>query len=232
MKPLTLSLVYSHARPKGYRRTVLVIWPQRFELDMTFDDDIESAIEDLTDVSAKPHKRERKLVEFLLNVAKARGSSGNNDIAQAICHVAYMWSDRALFLRAMEICGVNGVETLSIDDAVNAADAFGMETVQPVYVHVIVLVEIVSLTRFCSLEKMMLTEKLNAHRFQFLDDLETACARLDGPVEGQLINWLAVQRKWALEHLQTPRVDDKQEVLDIAYKHGGLPLLRDTYVSI
>ncbi|KAL1736100.1 hypothetical protein EV714DRAFT_266946 [Schizophyllum commune] len=196
---------------RWYRRTVLVIWPKKFSLGLTFEDDIEDAIDTLVNVSEKPHKRERKLVNFLLGFAKARGGD-NSDIAQNLTHVSFMWSDRGLWVQAMEACGITGVETLSIDDVINVLGEFGMETVQPV------------------LEKMMLAEKLNAHRFQFLDDLETACSRLEGPVEGQLINWLAVQRKWALEHLQPPRVEDKQELLDIAYKHGGLPLLRDTFV--
>ncbi|KAI4293602.1 hypothetical protein K525DRAFT_245005, partial [Schizophyllum commune Loenen D] len=178
-------------RDEWYRRTVLVIWPKEFSLGVTFEDDIEDAIDTLVNVSEKPHKRERKL---------------------NLTHVAFMWSDRGLWVQAMEACGITGVETLSIDDIINVLGEFGMETVQPV------------------LEKMMLAEKLNAHRFQFLDDLETACSRLEGPAEGQLVNWLAVQRKWALEHLQPPRVEDKQEVLDIACKHGGLPLLRDTFV--
>ncbi|KAI4517125.1 hypothetical protein K525DRAFT_211588 [Schizophyllum commune Loenen D] len=196
---------------RWYRRTVLVIWPKKFSLGLTFEDDIEDAIDTLVNVSEKPHKRERKLVNFLLGFAKARGGD-NSDIAQNLTHVAFMWSDRGLWVQAMEACGITGVETLSIDDIINVLGEFGMETVQPV------------------LEKMMIAEKLNAHRFQFLDDLETACSRLEGPAEGQLVNWLAVQRKWALEHLQPPRVEDKQELLDIAYKHGGLPLLRDTFV--
>ena len=77
---------------------------------------------------------------------------------------------------------------------------------------------------------MLSTEKLNARRFQFLDTLEATCARLDEPLKGQVLEWLADQRKWCFEHLLPFQKDDKQSLLHTAYSNGGLPLLRDTYV--
>ncbi|KAL1749666.1 hypothetical protein FB107DRAFT_252665 [Schizophyllum commune] len=210
---------------RWYRRTVLVIWPKKFSLGLTFKDDIEDAINTLVNISEKPHKRERKLVNFLLGFAKARGGD-NSDIAQNLTHVAFMWSDRGLWVQAMEACGITGVETLSIDDVINVLEEFGMKTVQPVCIQFIACVERNLLIEFCSLEKMMLAEKLNAHRFQFLNVLETACLRLEGPAEGQLVNWLVFQRMWALEHLQPPRVEDNQELLNIAFvpQLKGMPI--------
>ena len=77
---------------------------------------------------------------------------------------------------------------------------------------------------------MLSTEKLNAQRFQFLDNVEATCAMLDEPLKGQVIAWLAGQRKWCFEHLLPFQKDDKQLLLDTAYSNGGLHLLRDTYV--
>ena len=51
----------------GYERTVLVIWPAEFDLDKTFDKDIEEAITTLAgSISARPSRQDRKLVDLLL----------------------------------------------------------------------------------------------------------------------------------------------------------------------
>lgn len=200
---------------RWYRRTVLVIWPQKFNLEMTFDDDVKNAIEELGEVdSAKPRKRERKVVDFLLNFAKARSyqNQDRSDITQAVCTVACRWSNAPLFFQAVEVCGITGVEVLGNKDIHAAIDRFGFEPVKP------------------TLEKMILSEKRNVHRFQFLDDLEASCSTMNEVLKEQVFGWVAEQRKWALEHLQAPLEDDKEEMLDRAYKHGGITLLRDTFV--
>ncbi|KAL1749536.1 hypothetical protein FB107DRAFT_252767, partial [Schizophyllum commune] len=97
-------------------------------------------------------------------------------------------------------------------DVASAARAFGLDTVKPF------------------VEDMLSTEKLNARRFQFLDTLEATCARLDEPLKGQVLEWLADQRKWCFEHLLPFQKDNKQLLLHTAYSNGGLPLLRDTFV--
>ena len=42
----------------GYQRTVLVLWPLKFDINKSFKDDIDDAIRVLLHVSIKAHKRE------------------------------------------------------------------------------------------------------------------------------------------------------------------------------
>ncbi|KAL1723987.1 hypothetical protein EV715DRAFT_245605 [Schizophyllum commune] len=197
---------------RWYRRTVLIIWPLKFDINKTLDDDVEDAIEQLNKVSTSTaRKSERKLVDFLFDYMEAE-SSTHSGIAPAICHAACQWSDRELFLEALETCGIHGVGSLNHADVALAASAFGLDTVKPF------------------VEDMLSTEKLNAHRFRFLDDLEATCVTLDEPLKGQVLEWLAGQRKWCFGHLLPFQKDDKQLLLDTAYSNGGLPLLRDTFV--
>ncbi|KAL1670117.1 hypothetical protein GGF50DRAFT_94716, partial [Schizophyllum commune] len=197
---------------RWYRRTVLIIWPLKFDINKTLDDDVEDAIQQLNKVTTNTaRKSDRHLVEFLFDYMEAEDSK-HSGIAPAICHAACQWSDCDLFLEVLETCGIHGVGSIAPADVASAAQAFGLDTVKPF------------------VEDMLSTEKLNARRFQFLDNLEATCATLDEPLKGQVLEWLSGQRKWCFKHLLPFQKDDKQLLLDTAYSNGGLPLLRDTFV--
>ena len=100
---------------------------------MTFDDDIQNAIQALLKATPKPHKRERRLVDFLLKVGKAK-QGDHSDVARTLCFVAGQWKDQELFARAMEACGITGVKVLAFEDARTAIGTFGFEAVKPVCV--------------------------------------------------------------------------------------------------
>ena len=116
----------------GYRRTVLVIWPHEFDLGTTFEDDIENALDDLAQVeSTRPHKRERKLIEFLLNVAKNRPEE-RASIAETLTHAACVWKDIALLERVLAACGTTaGVGLLEDESLARCIETFGFPAIQP-----------------------------------------------------------------------------------------------------
>ncbi|KAL1736103.1 hypothetical protein EV714DRAFT_198757 [Schizophyllum commune] len=88
---------------RRYERTVLVIWPEEFGLDKTFDQDIEDAIRTLDGSSSvRPSRQERKLVDFLFNSVKARYAGGTQQIARTIFGLACRWNDHALWLRVVK----------------------------------------------------------------------------------------------------------------------------------
>ncbi|KAL1680381.1 hypothetical protein EV122DRAFT_208022 [Schizophyllum commune] len=88
---------------RRYERTVLVIWPQEFGLDKTFDQDIEEALSTLDGAtSARPSRRERKLVDFLFNAVKARYAGWTQQIARTGFSLACRWGDHALWLRVVK----------------------------------------------------------------------------------------------------------------------------------
>lgn len=97
---------------------------------MTFEDDIQDAMTALAEAEARPHKRERKLVEFLFNVVKGRGA--RDDVAQALCDAACVWNDRALWERAVNSCNaLKGVRSLGNEVIFRAVDVFGFESLRP-----------------------------------------------------------------------------------------------------
>ena len=87
----------------------------------------------LLHVTAKAHKRERRLADFLINAAQSESEPSRRlDITHAVCHAACRWADRSLFLRATEAFAKNGVQGLGHMDILAAAQVFGMDFVGPV----------------------------------------------------------------------------------------------------
>ena len=76
---------------------------------------------------------------------------------------------------------------------------------------------------------MLLAEKSNTQRFQFIEDFEMLSSDFEEPTKSLVLGWLAAQRTWTLQHLQPPSLGDERELLGHADKCGGLPLLRDVY---
>ncbi|KAL1704972.1 hypothetical protein EV121DRAFT_204515 [Schizophyllum commune] len=89
---------------RRYERTVLFIWPKEFDLDKTFDQDIEQALSTLDGLtSVRPSRQERKLVDFLFNAIKARYAGWTQQIARIIFSLACRWTDQALWNRVVKV---------------------------------------------------------------------------------------------------------------------------------
>ena len=117
----------------GYERTVLVIWPEEFGLDKTFDQDIEQALSTLdSSTTARPSRQERKLVDFLFNSVKARYAGWTQQVARTIFGLACRWNDHALWHRVVKVCGTDECAAVLDKSRVLAAiRAFGSKTMMP-----------------------------------------------------------------------------------------------------
>ena len=101
-------------------------------MDMTFEDDISDAIEELAQVeSSKPHKRERKLVEFLLDVAKNRPEH-RAEIAETLFDAACTWKDIEICERVITACGASaGARLLGNDTIFRSIETLGFQLAHP-----------------------------------------------------------------------------------------------------
>ncbi|KAL1695544.1 hypothetical protein GGG16DRAFT_121735 [Schizophyllum commune] len=103
----------------SYERTVLVIWPEEFDLSKTFDQDIEQALSTLdSSTTARPSRQERKLVDFLFNSIKARYAAWTQQIARTIFGLACRWNDHALWHRVVKTTTCAALSEACADETV------------------------------------------------------------------------------------------------------------------
>ncbi|KZT67691.1 hypothetical protein DAEQUDRAFT_672681 [Daedalea quercina L-15889] len=198
---------------RWYRRTVLVIWPRGSDMDMTFEGDIFEAIEELARVeSSRPHKRERKHVDFLLDVAKNRPEH-RTEIAEILFDAACTWKDTGLYERVITACGPSaGVRMIGNNVIFRSIEALGVQLLHPI------------------LQKMLRAERSNFLRFQFIDEPQNRFSAQPSVRDGGVDAWITEQRRYALEHLEKPGSDDGEILVDLALRNGGYHVLRDIFV--
>lgn len=78
---------------------------------------------------------------------------------------------------------------------------------------------------------MMTTEDDSITLFHFLDALEDWTSQDDFASNQHVTDWIAAQRKLAMEHLTRPEKDDGEALLHAALKYGGIELLQQVYVT-
>ncbi|KAI5830725.1 hypothetical protein K523DRAFT_302037 [Schizophyllum commune Tattone D] len=197
---------------RRYERTVLVIWPEEFDLDKTFDQDIEQALSTLdSSTTARPSRQERKLVDFLFNSVKARYVGWTQQIARTIFGLACRWNDQVLWNRVVKVCGTD--ESAAVLDRariLTALQAFGSKAMMP------------------ALQHMLRSLDSNAARFKFLHQLSESCADETLRSDAALPLWLAEQRTWALGHLTAVSKEDIPALVSIVKGTNGIALLRES----
>jgi hypothetical protein len=120
----------------GYRRTVLVIWPQRHSLEMHYGNDPEGAIQALkSQVECEPRdeRKEREVAEFLLRSLE-RGNVTGVDIIDIVSGVACAWEDLPLWDRTIKACGAETRIILDHSSISQAFKAYGINTVGDAFV--------------------------------------------------------------------------------------------------
>ncbi|KAH9842669.1 uncharacterized protein C8Q71DRAFT_733865 [Rhodofomes roseus] len=197
---------------RSCRRTALIIRPQHFDLDKTYEDDISSMLDELVELQpGKSRKRDRRLVEFLFNLSQAHAKQKGR-VARTLCSVACSWQDFQLWKRTAKLCEATlGVKTLGSDVVFRSIETFGFQLLLPI------------------MEEMVHTEEDNEPLFQFLDALEKWAGDFAGARQG-VLEWARTQREFAINHLAKPRADDGRALLQTTLEHGGLPALQDSIV--
>ncbi|KAL1741386.1 hypothetical protein HDZ31DRAFT_45534 [Schizophyllum fasciatum] len=199
---------------RTYKHTVLIIWPQGTDLESTFEDDVNNALNALIDsTSTSPSQHEHRLVAYLFNTALAR-PDWRRIVARAILPVTCRWSDAAMWSRAVDVCDPREAATLLNSPGLLAAmRVFGFEPVRP------------------ALERMLRALESNVARFQLLGHIDDACKGVDLDRDATIVLWLADQREWALEHLTAPSKEDIPILVKMINGPNGATLLRDTLVA-
>lgn len=116
---------------KGYRRTVLVIWPKYADFLITGHGDLESACLDLYGILSKtPTQDERAQIEFLMTRIKAPEDAVH--VADGVCRIACQWEDVELWKRVVEVCSKKqGLNTLDVESICTAISTFGFDAIKP-----------------------------------------------------------------------------------------------------
>ena len=117
----------------GYRRTVLVIWPDCYNFDISYSKNPSGALRALDEAisSGKQTGKEHELADFILRTANAREQS-QAEIAKVVYLAARRWNNVDLWKRAMRACkaetSLSVVETPLLCDS---AITFGFQEVRP-----------------------------------------------------------------------------------------------------
>lgn len=119
--------------PTGFRSTVLVMWPARNDCYVIYSgfEGCEWACEEVnTFTSTSPSADERQLVESLFN----RKNGGDDSICKAVCRVARLWKDAALWKRGVDqLAPYYNLHILSDEQKLEAAALFGFDAVKDRY---------------------------------------------------------------------------------------------------
>lgn len=115
----------------GYRRTVLVIWPNYSNFTIQYGEgNVDRACLTLSNVSHEvPSRDDVALADFILGLAAKAPAKA----AQSTCHVACLWRDLALWKRAIDTCSPLGKGLVVLDKneaAFNAISRLGFEDVK------------------------------------------------------------------------------------------------------
>ena len=88
----------------GYRRTVLVIWPDCYNFDISYGKNPSGALRALDEAisSGKQTSNEHELPDFILRTANAR-EQPQAESAKIVCSAARCWNNIALRKRAIRV---------------------------------------------------------------------------------------------------------------------------------
>lgn len=115
----------------GYRRTVLVIWPNRNNSSILYQGDVgfERACEHLAKtVSTEPSPEQTELINFITS----KHATNPKQAADALCIAACDLEDSSLWEKAITLCSPSlGMATISNELKREAIENFGFEIVKP-----------------------------------------------------------------------------------------------------
>ncbi|TFY70328.1 hypothetical protein EVG20_g2677, partial [Dentipellis fragilis] len=208
---------------RWYRRTVLVIWPNRHNCTILYqgEDGFERACDAL--ISGMYTSKDKDLANFILSEYRMDPQQA----ADALCKAGYAWNDVELWKAAVKSCCKDlGVSTLDEEHAGKVLDQFPWQDV-----------------REC-LELMLQHDQHNASRLEFLKHLEHWAIVKDGEdkdqpmatdeqVQGTLATaheihaWVSTQIQEVLKSLKAPQESESKALLDAARDNGGIQFLKN-----
>ena len=117
----------------GYRRTVLVIWPDRYNFDISYGKNPSGALSTLEEAisSGKQTGKEHELADFILRTANAR-EQPQSEIAKIVCSAARRWNNNDLWKRTIRACKAEtSLSVVGTPLLCDSAITFGFQGVRP-----------------------------------------------------------------------------------------------------
>ncbi|KAJ7102727.1 hypothetical protein C8R44DRAFT_988104 [Mycena epipterygia] len=198
----------SATRTKVYRRTVLLIWPKDSGLAVTTGDVYDYACDTLQNsFTVSPTKREKKLVDRLLDCCQTRRQDGKlKRVVQVLRESADRWNDAQVLLRALKACGVDkNTELMGVEGFVSAYQAFGWDPLKDFYTDA------------------MKNDESNPRRHALLTRLTQMAQEEE---DAEVASWCEAQAESALRSLSKIEVAQIPWLADIVLSRGG-EFLRD-----
>lgn len=87
------------------------------------------------------------------------------------------------------------------------------------------------LIAFLSLQQMVRAEGGNARRFQSIDRLRNLLGTIPTLSEELVGPWIAEQYRFTMEHIEEPKSEEVQVLIDLALRNGGYRVLGDVWVT-
>lgn len=201
---------------RWYRRSVLVIWPERHHLSVIYNGK-EGFNRVLTTISASTSKKsspeERALIDALLQHTEGDRA----EATRLACKTACRWRDVDLWAKAVETSMQElGVDAISDELKFEAAKVFGFKKIQK------------------SFEIMLSADKRNAQRLDFLAAVEQ-WMRTRPPANRKKVTkevqpWLKAQTQSVLESVKHPKQSECAAFLGVALRNGGIGFIKEHMV--
>ncbi|GJE87369.1 2OG-Fe(II) oxygenase [Phanerochaete sordida] len=198
---------------RWYRRSVLVIWPERNRAAMLHGGKAgfaraAAAVENSS--SKKPSPAERTLIDVLL----CHEYGDDAQVARLCAQAALKWKDVELWRKVVEhYAPKRGVDVLPIDMYLEAAKVLGFKHVKAAF------------------ERVLCADNRNTPRFNFLTAIEvwmsTRPPALRKKASKEVKPWLTIQRKVAVASLTKPDQSECTVLVSAARQLGGMEYLKD-----
>jgi len=118
-----------------YRRTALLIWPEKHDLDIIADDPADYAEQNLNQSDSQEATFKEKGIADTL-VTWCESEEDNEGVFDALRTAALRWRDADLWMRACTVVGVDyDMEILGWSNIVEDVNLFGFGAVTELYVH-------------------------------------------------------------------------------------------------
>ncbi|KZT09482.1 uncharacterized protein LAESUDRAFT_756442 [Laetiporus sulphureus 93-53] len=198
---------------RWYRRTALVIWPKRNDVDIMHGaEGLQYACDTIkASNSASPTADEMDMVDYIFHRASA---SDATTVVPSVCEAAVRWKDLATWVRVIKVCDAErSIATIGVNNACSAFLVFGFTSIKII------------------IEASLLRDSSNRLRFQLLDHLQEAVLEENRQLFADLpTGWFDEQRLKIANTLAKPAADECDLMFSLATRYGGSPFLEQSSI--
>lgn len=216
----------------GYRKTVLLLWPKRSDIEATFGNILNYACTRLENSGQRqPPEKDRKLADLLTKQCEELDPTEHKApltrAVKALQRCAVLWGDSALWVASALGCGVSlDISIMGVQMFVQGWKTFGFDRLRDLWVQFSSALCLWILTLAdcaTSTAKVLQSAESNKDRFELLAALSIISHETGGE-DAQA--WCLEQGSIVLHTLKRLHMDDVVPLVAII-KSGGIHLLQD-----